>query len=339
MVSNRQGGALQNVQALFNLGTIGGLTDAELLGRFADRRDDVAELAFAALLERHGPMVLRVCRSILRDEHDAQDAFQGTFLILVRRAASVRKRESVASWLHGVALRVAACARTAMTHRRKHEKRAVELTAVRFSHEGYPPDLATILHEELGRLPERYRAVVVLCYLEGQTCEAAARQLGWPVGTVKSRLARGRERLRGRLLRRGLAPDDASIARLAPALVMPAALANHTVQAMLRLGSSGSTAGLSWATALSWIFDTLRAIRAARLAAVVSAVLILGLAATGVAMLATRAREPGQRVVRVNAAAQSASRNCHLRPQRRLRWSLCAWSTTKAGASRTSTSR
>ena len=96
---------------LFNLGTIGGLTDAELLGRFADCRDEVAELAFAALVERHGPMVLRVCRSILRNEHDAQDAFQATFLILVRRAASVRKRESVASWLHGVALRVSACAR------------------------------------------------------------------------------------------------------------------------------------------------------------------------------------------------------------------------------------
>src|SRR4029077_9390656 len=126
-----------------------------------------------------------------------------------------------------------------------HEKRAVELTPVRFSHEGNPPDLATILHEELGRLPERYRAVVVLCYLEGQTCEAAARQLGWPVGTVKSRLARGRERLRGRLLRRGLAPVEASSTRSATAVIMPAALSKDTVQAMLRFASSQSTAGLA----------------------------------------------------------------------------------------------
>ncbi len=157
-------------------------------------------------------MVLRVCRSILRDEHDAQDAFQATFLVLVRRADAVRRRESAGSWLHGVALRVAAHARAGMARRRRHERCAGELavTADRSGAEGVSPELAAILHEELGRLPERYRAAFVLCYLEGHTCEAAARRLGWPVGTVKSRLARGRERLRGRLIRRGVVPDEAS---------------------------------------------------------------------------------------------------------------------------------
>ena len=211
---HRRGGLLQDVRTLFDTGTTGGLTDGELLGRLADgpARDDAAGPAFAALMDRHGPMVLRVCRSILRDEHDAQDAFQATFLVLVRRADAVRRQESVGSWLHGVALRVAAHARAGMARRRRHERCAGELavTADRSGAEGVSPELAAILQEELGRLPERYRAAFVLCYLEGHTCEAAAARLGWPVGTVKSRLARGRERLRGRLIRRGLVPDEAS---------------------------------------------------------------------------------------------------------------------------------
>ncbi len=243
---DRRGGLLQDVRTLFDTGTTGGLTDGELLGRLADRParndDDAAGPAFAALVDRHGPMVLRVCRSILRDEHDAQDAFQATFLVLVRRAGAVRRHESAGSWLHGVALRVAAHARAGMARRRRHERCAGELavTADRSGTEGVSPELAAILHEELGRLPERYRAALVLCYLEGHTCEAAARRLGWPVGTVKSRLARGRERLRGRLIRRGVVPDEtsecvkevpisglASASPPAPALVIPAALARH----------------------------------------------------------------------------------------------------------------
>ena len=110
IVIHKGRGVLKDVQELFGSGTTGGLTDGELLGRFADRSDtdEPVAAAFAALVERHGPMVLRVCRSILRDEHDAQDAMQATFLVLVRRAGDVRRRESVGSWLHGVALRVSA---------------------------------------------------------------------------------------------------------------------------------------------------------------------------------------------------------------------------------------
>jgi RNA polymerase sigma factor (sigma-70 family) len=298
MASRQQrGGVLQDVRTLFDSGTTVGLTDGELLGRFADRaerageRDDPAGPAFAALLERHGPMVLRVCRSILGDEHDAQDAFQATFLVLVRRARAVRRRDSVGSWLHGVALRVSARARADQARRRRHERRAgaARDAADRSGSGAIAPELASALHEELGRLPERYCAAVVLCYLEGHTCEAAARRLGWPVGTVKSRLARGRERLRGRLIRRGLAPDEPT----ATAVLLPATLSRTTVEAMLRFATGMPADGAVSATALSWTFRTLRTMRMTRLA-LISALLIAGLAATGAAMLTARGEEPAQ---------------------------------------------
>src|SRR3954462_9287271 len=150
-------------------------------------------------------MVLRVCRSVLRDEHEAHDAFQATFLVLVRRAGTLWVRDSLGPWLHQVACRVASCARSAAARRRRSERRAAELAA-RPALEEARDDLGTVLHEEIGRLPEKDRAAIVLCCLEGLTQEQAARHRGGPIGTVQSRLARGRERLRGRLARRGLAP-------------------------------------------------------------------------------------------------------------------------------------
>ena len=204
----------------------------------------------------------------------------------------MRRRESAGSWLHGVALRVAARARADMARRRRHERRAASGAADRSGEGGSSPEVAAILHEELGRLPERYRAAVVLCYLEGHTCEAAARRLGWPVGTVKSRLARGRERLRGRLIRRGLDPDEArSVASAsnsgvdkpartltwarrkaslglppAPAIVIPAALEHSTVEAMLWFASGRPIAGAVSATSLSWTLQTLRTMQMTRFA-------------------------------------------------------------------------
>jgi RNA polymerase sigma factor (sigma-70 family) len=294
-----RGGMLQDVRTLFDAGTTVGLTDAELLGRFADHaaRDAAAGPAFAALLDRHGPMVLRVCRSILKDEHDAQDAFQTTFLVLVRRADAVRRRESTGSWLHGVALRVAVQARANMARRRRHERRAGELAvaADRTGAEGASPEVAAILHEELSRLPERYREAIVLCYLEGHTCESAARRLGWPVGTVKSRLTRGRNRLRGRLVRRGLAPisEPDATSDVAPAVVIPAALARITVEAMLEFAASRPIDGAVSAVSISWTLQTLRTMLMTRFA-MMSALLILGLAVTGAAMIATQDRGPDQ---------------------------------------------
>ena len=160
-------------------------------------------------MARHGPMVYRVCRQILGDSHEAHDAFQAVFLVLARRAGSVRDRASVGSWLYGVGLRVAARARAGMIRRRTREQPAGDdLDAVEAADVAStaPSSLdAEVVHQEVGRLSEKYRAPIVLCYLEGLTHDEAAARLNWPVGTVRSRLARARDQLRGRLSRRGMA--------------------------------------------------------------------------------------------------------------------------------------
>jgi RNA polymerase sigma factor (sigma-70 family) len=241
MAEGRGNGAPRYVRALFEAGTIGGLSDEELLGRFTGRRDEVAELAFAVLVERHGPMVLRVCRAVLRDEHDAQDAFQATFLVLARRAGSLWVRDSLGPWLHGVALRASSCMKAAAARRRKHERRAAEASPPRDGGD----ELASALDEEIGRLPRLYRAPVVLCHLEGLSHDQAARLLGCPVGTVRSRLARGRQRLRDRLERRGLAPTAATRAAEAPpgtAVVIPVALVEAATRASIAFAAGPAAA-------------------------------------------------------------------------------------------------
>jgi RNA polymerase sigma factor (sigma-70 family) len=203
---------LGQIQTLFQVGTFGGLTDGELLDRFATGSGEISKLAIAVLVERHGPMVRRVCRAILHNPHDADDAFQATFLVLARQAGSIRKRDSIASWLHGVARRVAVCALDAEARRRKHERNASKPEAAMSDDHREEVEMGRIVHDELGRLPEKYRAPIVLCHLEGLTHEQAAHQLHWPVGTVRSRLSRGRDRLRDRLIRRGAAPAVAASA-------------------------------------------------------------------------------------------------------------------------------
>jgi HlyD family secretion protein len=198
---------LRQIQTLYSVGTFTGLGDGQLLERFATLRGDAAELAFAALVERHGPMVVRVCRRILKNADDTQDAFQATFLVLVRKGRTLRNRDSVGNWLYGVAFRIAIDARASSRRRQAHERlyaRGKHDEVLAHGDDLDRSDLATVLDEELARLPDRYREPIVLCHLQGLTHEEAAHRLGWPVGTVRSRLARGRERLRGRLLRRGL---------------------------------------------------------------------------------------------------------------------------------------
>jgi RNA polymerase sigma factor (sigma-70 family) len=176
------------------------MTERELLERFIAEND---EDAFRTLIERHGPMVLGVCRSVLGEPHDAEDAFQNTFLALVQNAGTIRNRDSLGPWLHRVALRLARRARARAGGRRDRERRSSrsEAEAARDESELFSPP---VLHEELNRLPERYRLPLVLCYLEGKTNAEAAAQLQWPVGTVKGRLWRARGQLRDRLCRRGL---------------------------------------------------------------------------------------------------------------------------------------
>jgi RNA polymerase sigma factor (sigma-70 family) len=174
-------------------------TEADLWGRYVRERD---EAAFEMLVRRHGPMVLGVCRRILRNEQDAEDAFQATFLVLVRKAASLQSPNALANWLHGVARRTALEARNAAAKRRAKEAAALPRLVLP---DNPGDDLRPTLDQELERLAEKYRTAVVLCDLEGRTRKEVARQLGWAEGTVASRLARGRRILAKRLARRGFA--------------------------------------------------------------------------------------------------------------------------------------
>ena len=201
---------------LFGAGSVVGLSDGELLERFARRRDEAAEAAFEAILARHGAMVLSVCRQVVGDEHGAEDAFQATFLVLVRRAGSLRVREpgTLGPWLHGVAYRLALKTRQGAARRRAREHRAGVRGVGKAASDAESRELAALLHEEVQRLPAKYRAPLVICYFEGRTHDEAAAALQWPVGTVRGRLARARDLLRPRLARRGLAPGVWGVAPL-----------------------------------------------------------------------------------------------------------------------------
>jgi RNA polymerase sigma factor (sigma-70 family) len=193
-------------------------SDRDLLLRFSERREAAA---FHALLRRHGPMVFDVCRGVLGNEANAEDAFQATFLILARKAASIRKAASVGSWLHSVAYRTALQARAQEATRKKSEAHAPVCQV------SEPDDLTwrevrAVLHEELNRLPERYREALVMCYLESKTQDQAAAQLGLAKSTLKERLERGKELLRARLVRRGLGPAALLVAVTWPAPVASA---------------------------------------------------------------------------------------------------------------------
>lgn len=211
------------IPTLCQLGVVGNLSDGQLLESFLAGNKETAEACFAALVDRHGPMVLRVCRQILVNADDAQDAFQATFLVLVRKARTVRKRDSVASWLYGIALRVARRARADAARRQVHERRcAVTAREQDMAPDDEPEYCWPVLNDELGRLPEKYRESVVLCYLQGLSTQAAAQRLGCPQGTILSRLSRARELLRKKLTRRGLT---------VPAGLLAAGLATETARA------------------------------------------------------------------------------------------------------------
>src|SRR5262245_33932829 len=172
--------------------------DGQLLGLFATTRD---EAAFAALLARHGPMVLATCRRILGNANDADDAFQATFLVLARRATSLGDVRTVSTFLYGVAVRTAQKARVREARRRARERGAIRVYALDSANEADRRDLRPVIDEELDKLSTRYRDPIVLCCLEGRSREEAARLLGWPEGTLSGRLARAKDLLRERLTR------------------------------------------------------------------------------------------------------------------------------------------
>jgi RNA polymerase sigma factor (sigma-70 family) len=199
--------------------------DPQLLERFLRRRD---EAAFAALVRRHGPMVLAVCRRLLADAHDAEDAFQATFLVLARKASSLGRPERLGNWLYGVAYRTALKARSHVARRRLREQPLADVPVAGGVADLVWRELRPILDEELERLPEKYRTPIILCYLEGVSKRDAARRLGWPEGTLSTRLHRARALLRGRLTRRGLALSagvvSAALAQGAAPAAVPAPL-------------------------------------------------------------------------------------------------------------------
>ena len=195
------------------------MTDQELVGRFRAGGD---ETAFRALVRRHGSMVFDVCRNVLGNEADADDAFQATFLVLAQKAAFIRNEASVASWLFGVAYRIALTAQRNSTRRQKHQSCRSDQRTAQAPDESTWREVQQVLYEELNKISKGYRSPLVLCYLEGKTQDEAAAQLGVSKATVKKRLERGRALLRVRLVRRGLGPAAVQLAALWPLAIASA---------------------------------------------------------------------------------------------------------------------
>jgi RNA polymerase sigma factor (sigma-70 family) len=246
MLNGPQKAVLPHLHRLLGSGSAAGLTDRQLLEHVLRRRDPAA---FAALVRRHGRTVLSVCQRVLDNPHDAEDAFQATFLVLFRKARSIANRDAVGSWLYGVAYRVALKARAEAGRRRKHERQAVDRSDNRRRSDGAGDEWRPILDEEVNRLPEKYRQPIVLCYFEGKTYEEAARLLGWPAGTVSVRLARARKLLGSRLALRGLALGSGALSTMLAEVAASAkgapVLAEAAVQAIVRMMTETGTADVS----------------------------------------------------------------------------------------------
>jgi RNA polymerase sigma factor (sigma-70 family) len=289
-----------------------GLTDGQLLERFVAARD---EAAFEALVIRHGPMVFGACLRLLRDRHEAEDAFQAAFLVLARKAASVVPRERVANWLYGVACQTAVRLRSATARRRRREKQMPDMPEPA-SEECEPwDDLQAILDHEMGRLPEKYRTAVVLCDLEGRPRKEAARQAGCPEGTLSSRLARARVLLARRLTRRGLALSGAALGALMlnkAAAGPPAALVASTVKAAawLAAGQAAAAGGVISAQVAALTEGVLKAMLLAKLKIALKASLGLGvLLLLVLAALVGPGRAPSEAAAAPGAAAPPAPRS------------------------------
>jgi RNA polymerase sigma factor (sigma-70 family) len=286
MTSAQAGLVLQHIRRLGGTTRPDQPSDAQLLERFTVRRD---EAAFAALVRRHGPMVLNVCRSVLRHEQDAEDAFQATFLVLARKADAIRRREAVAGWLYEVAHHVAVKAQADAARRRARERRATPLAPADPTLDMTLRDLRLVLHEELRRLPDKYRLPLMLCYLEGRSQEEAAGQLGWSKGTFRGRLDRGREHLRRRLASRGVALS----ALLCATVVAPRAAAEALMVSVVRAAVSSTVGGAASdavsARASALAEGVTRAMWSSKLKVATAVLLAVGLVA-GAGALAARER-------------------------------------------------
>jgi RNA polymerase sigma factor (sigma-70 family) len=313
MANPQLSAVLQRLRDLAERAPPAAATDGELLEAFRARGD---QAAFAALVRRHGPMVLGVGRRMLRREQDAEDVFQATFLLLAQKAGSVRDREAVSGWLHGVAQRLAARARARAACRGEHERRAGTLRPTATAPQAAWGELQDVLDEALRQLPAKYRRPLVLCYLEGKSHEAAARELGCPVGTLGSWLLRGRRLLRDRLARRGLTLSAGALATAllanGAAAAVPRALSELTVREALRPGAAAELSrGLPGALAVPrrWLATALVAFAGA-------AALAYGLAsAPGAVQPPAAAPQQPPAPPAQKAAAQPAAEPAPARPR------------------------
>jgi RNA polymerase sigma factor (sigma-70 family) len=297
MVNAQLQGVLRHLRSLRDAQTLTEAPDAHLLAWFARGHE---EAAFAALVRRHGPMVWSVSRSVLPHTHDAEDIFQATFLLLARKAESIRKSESVGSWLHGVAHRLALKVRLQQARRQSREKRAADMRQTRPGGETSLSEVQAVLDAALEELPEIYRAALVLCYLEGKTHEEAARHLGCPLATLRTRVARGRKLLRARLTSHGLTLSTAGLAALliasaAPAAA-PAALVKAAVQTALSFAAGQPAAALCSGQVAGLVEGGLRAMMLNKVKTATALLLAACLVAGAAALLqrVTAADEPAK---------------------------------------------
>jgi RNA polymerase sigma factor (sigma-70 family) len=290
MGSGRNRPVFRHIDRLCGAGSLTGLSDSQLLDRFASRRD---EEAFAALMARHGPMVLGVCRRALTDPHDAEDAFQATFLVLVdrARACAIQNQELLGNWLYGVARRVARRARIRAVRRKSVEALAAATLSVLAARDAHRADLREILDHELAQLSARDRMVIVLCDLEGRSGEEAAHVLGVRAVALRSRLLRARRRLKSRLIRRGVAPG-ASLAWAATG-DLPSPLAKATLVSAMQYVSSPAPIGAVSAPVAALTEGFLRTTMMMTKLKAVASVAFLCLAASSVGVLAQVPRGNG----------------------------------------------
>jgi RNA polymerase sigma factor (sigma-70 family) len=282
------------------------LADQELLQRYVAAQD---ESAFAALVKRHGSMVMGLCWRILRHQQDAEDAFQATFLVFARKAGTIRKRDSIASWLHSVAFRAANKLRASQARRRARcqtpfgNETLLDVPQADFSRDLSFRETQRVLEEELNRLPDKYRAPLLLCCVEGRTRDEAAHQLGWRLGVLRGRLDRGRELLRARLVRRGLSLSVAllalGVAGTSQAALAPALLSS-TVQAAIGAARSLSAAGAATAQATALAHGVIQAMFLAKVKIIAVGLLTFTFLGAGAGFLTYQAQaQDGQPVARV----------------------------------------
>lgn len=284
-----------------------GLTDGQLLDAYVCDRE---EAAFAGLVYRHGPMVWGVCRRVLGDADDAEDAFQATFLVLVRKAASIVPRDRIANWLYGVAQLTAMKARAMTVRRKAREKQVKDMPEPALAEEGSGEDLLPLLDQELSRLPDKYRSAIVLCDLEGKTYKEAARLLGCPEGTLAARLTRGRAMLAKRLTRHGLAVSSgalaAALSESTTSACAPSSVVCSTIKAatVFAVGPAAATGAIS-AKAVALMEGVLKTMLLTKLKIATAGLLMVAALSGGAAALIypTPASEP---TARANAPAGQA---------------------------------